>query len=620
MIRLLTLCLLAFVSALGRLAAAPELPVRSSATTTAVAGAAVLPGTKNVVADSYVYGGAYIAPTKAYSLLARVQVPDSGDPLAVWIHYRGLALQMKTKIADKNVEFPWNWSRHPNGFAWRKVGVFSRAELGPEITFICDTRLPEGAGVDAVVITADLSWDPAGKRVAKAVIDTNPDAPDAANAVAREAEDGVPADATEPGSALVKIDWRKLGESVPRALFSVNSFRSHNPAGAALPLWQEGIAYLNPSLVRLHNAGLVKTWFDEAAGDWKYDLIRSAVEAGAFQPGREHLLNINGWPPSFDADGDRRLDPDRLDDFARICADLVRFINIELKAGVRYWEVTNEKDFAYWRKPAEGNAPDVAALARIYNAAAKAMRAVDPSISVGGPAACSPLPSAPLIEFAKLARDQLDFLSFHHYASGNADDRDQQIFEKARVMAEDSADIVRLLRKAIPDKAIEVHLNEYNICYNWRIADPRMRDHRGAVFDALVMIGLANVPGMSAANAWNDRDRVYGKMDNAGTLRPAAHVYHYFNTVVRDRLVSAESDAPKAVVPFGTGDAQGRQTLVLVNRTAVVQTVTLAMEGAAADGWRRTRVYEGGLSPVFPATMDAAQRLEPYSVTFFWRG
>src|SRR5690606_20497673 len=85
------------------------------------------------------------------------------------------------------------------------------------------------------------------------------------------------------------------------------------------------------------------------------------------------------------------------------------------------------------------------------------------------------------------------------------------------------------LQKIAGGKAIEVHLNEFNICYSWRVPEPRMTDHKGAVFDALSLIAYAQIPGLTATNAWNDQDRVYGKLDNEGNLRPGAHIYHYFN-------------------------------------------------------------------------------------------
>ncbi|HEY9247786.1 MAG TPA: alpha-L-arabinofuranosidase, partial [Rariglobus sp.] len=226
----------------------------------------------------------------------------------------------------------------------------------------------------------------------------------------------------------------------------------------------------------------------------------------------------------------------------------------------------------------------------------------------------------PLIEFAVLAREQLDFLSFHNYASGSADETDQTIYEKVSVMARDTADAVRRLKKAVPGKDIEVHLNEHNICYSWRVPEPRMANHKGAVFDALSLIAYAQIPGLTATNAWNDQDRVYGKMDHDGALRPGAHVYHYFNTLLVGAPASSATTAAKAVVPFAIADGHdGRPAFVLVNRTNGAQTVTLSETPAHTGSWRVAAIDAAGHRPDASADpFSAPVTLSPNSVHFYW--
>ncbi|RRJ96150.1 alpha-L-arabinofuranosidase [Opitutaceae bacterium TAV4] len=616
--------------------------------TTAVFGAAVIDKAPVIREDPTAITGRYVGVTKAYQVLARAAVPSGGNTLHVWIRYRGLAIQMKTKPdgAAKMTEFPWNWTRNPSAFAWRKAGTFERSQLGSTVIFQCDTKFDEKSGLDAIVITTDAAWTPPGvppsppPRAAATKTDLTTDAPDAAAAVARATGATLAPESTDPGEATVSIDWSNRRGPVEPRLFSLNNFRASSLTAQSDPRWHEGMAYMAPRLLRLHNAGLVRTWYDPATDDWKYEQIAASLRAGVPPPGTDRMININSWPADYDTDQDRRLDPDKIDRFARLCADLVRFVNIDQKFAVRYWEVTNERDFAYWRKPAEGKQPDVAALATLYNAAAAAMRAVDPTIKIGGPAACNPLPTEPLVKFARLAADQLDFLSFHHYASGNADDPDQVIYDKTTVMAEDTADVIRRLRKILPARfpsngktparPLEIHLNEYNICYNWRIKDTRMTDHKGAVFDALAMIAFAQVADMTAANAWNDRDGVYGKMDNQSRLRPAAHVYHYFNTLLTGTIVATETSAPRAVVSFATRNdtsdtktTKTPRTLILVNRTAAVQTVTLQQTHSPAavppEVWQNATINEAGHYAARPADLTRPLRLEPHSVNVYWQ-
>ncbi len=295
-------------------------------------------------------------------------------------------------------------------------------------------------------------------------------------------------------------------------------------------------------------------------------------------------------------------------------------MNVDLKMGGKYWEGTNEKDGSYWRRPAKGLEPDVQGLAAIYNATAKAMREVDPTIKIGGPAAMHPLPNAPLIEFAVATKVQLDFLSFHDYASGGVDERDQVIYEKTLIMARDARRLIQRLREAIPDKTIEVHLNESHICYSWKIPEPRMTNHKGAVFDALAMVAFAQVSGLTAANAWNDVERVYGKLQPDGEFRPAAHVYHLMNAYFTGDIVESKSSAPKVVVPFGIARAEAKgDAFVLINRSNATQTVTLKSSSTAGLKWSAAVINGDGYKTSNAVTPFAAPvTLTPHSVNFFW--
>jgi len=458
---------------------------------------------------------------------------------------------------------------------------------------------------------------PEGSTAPEPAPDSN--MPNAANATVAFTG-AAPDELSAPGVAEVTIDWRKTGRRVEPFIYSLNVFNIVRSRPAVLPAWREGMSYMAPRLWRLHNAELSNAWFDAKTGGWDYVKIRALL--GELRPpdGTLLMLNINGWPDAYDTDKDHRLDPDRVGDYARLCADLVRFVNLELKAGFLYWEVTNERDVPYWRQLPSGRQPDVPALAAIYNQAAVAMRAVDPAIKIGGPAACYPLPARPLQEFVRLTRDNLDFFSFHSYASGVTSESDQTIYEKVAIIAKNTADLARWLKEVAPDRAIELHLNEYNVSYTWRSNEVRMINHKSAVFDALSLIAFAQVPGLAAANAWNDMDRVYGKMDGAGALRPAAHVYHYFNTYLQGTIASSLSSADKAVVPFAIADGNGgRPAFALVNRTNGEQTVTVRFAGAPVSAaWTTASTDAAGLHADAPVSLSSPLTLPPHSVHIYW--
>lgn len=568
--------------------------------------------------DSSAYRGACIVPKTPYGRIATAMLPEDGNPLHIWARYRNLALQMKTRKGDETLVFPWSWARHKAEFAWRKIGSFAREEIGDSIYLIHDPNFDETSGLDALVITADSEWRPADFRQLPPPSLTA-DTPDEANATVQRAPIVVE-ESDEPGKADVTIDWNdRLGKVQP-FIYSLNNFRGHSPERMSNPDWHKAHAYMGARLMRLHSSGLVKAWYDPEKDDWNYEYIREALNKGTPPKGTLRMINLNSWPINYDKNEDRRLDEDRIEDFARLCADLVRFVNIEMEADIKYWEVTNEKDFAYWRKPAPGLKEDVGALAKIYNAAATAMRKVDPSIKIGGPAACSPLPPEPIVKFALLTRDNLDFLSFHHYATGKNTDPDQVIYEKAIIMADDTKELIRQLKEAMPTRDFEVHLNEYNICYSWRIPEPRMTNHKGAVFDSISLISYAAVPGLTATNAWNDLDGVYGKADSVGTLRPGAHVYHYFNRFLQGERVAISTSDPTSVLAFAIlGENNERPAFVLINRTNGIRTVTLKGEPESEITWLTASIDAEGHHEATPANPFAKpQELPPHSVTFFW--
>lgn len=141
--------------------AAEKLPV-AGASTTVTTGAALTEGLKTAVtvADATALGGEYAKNPGKYQPMARAALPAQGDTLVVWVHYRNAALQMKARVDGKWAEFPWDWKKSAEKFTWKRVGEFPRAELGEGIIFITPTTTPEDGGIDAIVITADATWQP----------------------------------------------------------------------------------------------------------------------------------------------------------------------------------------------------------------------------------------------------------------------------------------------------------------------------------------------------------------------------------------------------------------------------------------------------------------------------
>ncbi len=401
------------------------------------------------------------------------------------------------------------------------------------------------------------------------------------------------------------------------------------------------MAYMNSGVLRYHK-GIVpreiatsknKTadggWVDLKNKCWNRERISESFKTFPIAPGTDIVVNIPNWPPWMDKD--KRLDPACYDAFADFCAELVRILNVELRLGVRYFEITNERDFVYWRAQQKaGEPPRTGELAKIFLLCANAMKQVDPTIKTGGPAAASGETNViPMHrEFIRLTRAQLDFFSFHGYATGTADQPDSFIYDKTNWLGSLIKKHRAMLDELSPNRHIELHLNEYNIAWTWRINEPRMRNHKGAVFDSLFLIAAAKA-GADVTNAWNDQEGTYGKMDvkNGYTLRPPAHVFHYFNAWLAGRSVAASTDHPKAIVPFAVESADGTRAFVLVNRSETANTAGLRFLKKTGNSLGNGKVdtaqiARDGVDCLDTATLPAAAlgkpiTLPPHSVTFY---
>jgi len=570
--------------------------------------------------DSTASGVAYATNPRDWNPVVIGTLPTSYTSITLWALVRGGPFQLKGLIAGQQKELKWDRTKPPF-WTWVNFGTYERAALGEKFLIIRGTGLAADAGIDALIFSDDPTFSPPGSVPL-------PGTPYAQDAVVSGNRPPAP-ESPAPGAATVSINWTQPLGPISPDIYSINSFIAFNAARIGDPAYQKGLAYLAPRLVRLHHAGLTTDsvkgwagWWNTAENSWDYPKIRAALAAWPNTlPGTRRLFSFASWIPGMDLDKNNRLDPDKLDAYAAAAAELVRFMNIECKAGIEYFEITNEKDGSYWVDPAKRNEDYTADLVQIYNTVAVAVRAIDPTLKLGGPAAMRPDFYANLRTFIRGTRAHLNFVSIHAYASGKNSEPDQSIYDKVETMAKHSRELIKIVREEFPAGARpEVHLNEYNIAWTWETREPRMVNHKGAVFDALALTTFAGVEGLNAANAWNDQDGVYGKIAMDGTLRPSAHVFHLFNTFHQGTRVATESSAPDHVVAFATCDAAGRSSLTLINRVNGEQTVTLAsVFNVAALRFQRARISETGfiLDPV-PALLPTQIVLPPHSVTTFY--
>lgn len=426
----------------------------------------------------------------------------------------------------------------------------------------------------------------------------------------------------------IKVDWNSTVRTASREAYSLNAFHSFNPAIPANPAYRENIAYINPGMIRYHASGIVsdsrtgaKGWLDHGTRKWDMEKIRTATAAWPRHAAIQ--LTIPSWPSWMYEGKEKLLSEACYNDYAALCADLVRILNVELKLGVQRWEPMNERELAYVRAlERAGKKTQYDKLIEIYNRCAVAMKKADPSIKVGGPAISSSGWHPLILQFLRGARDNIDFFSYHQYSTDDPARTDESIFDSATNFGRSAAQVIEMVKAEIPGRKVDVVLNEFNISWTAQAKDVRMTNHKGAVFDALVMAAVIT-NGVAGTFAWNDVDNTYGKMSRSYELRPSAHVYHQLNDHFVGNIVTTSTSDDKAVVPFAAVEKDtSHRSLMLINRSQEPQTARLVISGrdwAAITELRRVEISEAGLAETSIRRDQIKANtlsLPAYSVTF----
>ncbi len=394
------------------------------------------------------------------------------------------------------------------------------------------------------------------------------------------------------------VDWNTVRTTTSSLSYGLNGYGAVAPSIAGNATYSRNLSYMKAGLIRFHYGGLLndsatdaRGWTVVAQQRWDAARINEVMNAAdnwntahGYKP--DKLVTIpdfpewmRTYPVTFTTSTGATktinlLDPTEYDNYAQFCAQLVRILNVDQQRRVKFFEATNERDNIYYVEFVKNNQPDhLNELIEIYNRVAVAMKAVDPTIQVGGPA----FTRADLVDqvrrFVRGTRPNLDFMSYHFYATGNTTDSDEQIYNRTKSLGRHSGDIAQILREESPNRVIPAHVNEYNISYDYRAPDLRMRGHKGAVFDALSIVAAIDT-GTSVTNAWNDRDGIYGKLDGSNNLRIGAETFQLFNNyLVGDRVATTTGD-DNAVVVYAVKNRQTNlKSYLVVNRTPNVQQV-----------------------------------------------
>lgn len=416
-------------------------------------------------------------------------------------------------------------------------------------------------------------------------------------------------DSTKSIAAKVSVDWATQQAKTTPFTFGSNDYEITTPETAADSVYQNHLAKLGIGLIRIHHAGLLERWTDPVTKTWDEAKIKAGYDAS--YPQRPTIIqNISSWPSWMTENQDGLLDPSEYDHYAAFCAELVEILNRRQQRQVGYWEPLNEQDVAYEK------AGKLDELWTIYNKAATAMKARDPQIKVGGPALTWDEPGR-LAAFLQACGPNVDFISWHRYASSDAHDSTDTLMSYTPSYADQVQDFREVATQHIPDRSVPLLLGEYNINYSWQSGEKRQNTHIGAVWFASVLKHLADA-GIDMATSWHLKDGVFGLIDPENNLRPAATVFAWGIKYLTGRVMHTKSDHP-FVEAMAVWQADGGRSLFLINKSARLArlSVQATQDATYPDSLPMFCLDANGITNVTLATAALEQEpliLTPYSL------
>ncbi|MBN1555522.1 MAG: hypothetical protein JXA11_12320 [Phycisphaerae bacterium] len=290
--------------------------------------------------------------------------------------------------------------------------------------------------------------------------------------------------------------------------------------------------------------------------------------------------------------------------YAKRCAELVKRYAPPGNVRVRYWEPFNEQDAEKRIKKLKAHGQSYADVAKLYVVCAKAMKAVNPDILVGGPALCDAA-AGKLRTFLQGTEGLVDFVSWHDYPAGNPDTPDEKVLSSVTGNARfvGGARKLQAVLDSFPCGKVPLFLDEYQVNYRgWDPPDVRMATQFGAVFVASVLAEMSDSPvermfvhdiftqsyglvGPVAKDRFAAQSGVV--MDKSGVeaphVRPSGWVFRWFNQYAGGQWVRCDvkmSEADRAhergplliVCAWRNDDAR---VVMLVNKDVQPRKVTL---------------------------------------------
>lgn len=263
--------------------------------------------------------------------------------------------------------------------------------------------------------------------------------------------------------------------------------------------------------------------------------------------------------------------------FAEICKHIVMHYNQGwangFKYGIQYWEIWNEPDIKiFWKGTPEQ-------YFKLYDTVARAVKAVDAAVRVGGPALAGRREFLErFLQFCKTNKSPLDFVSWHIYTGGRV----------PHLVAE-AANGIQDLLKRYGFENVGNFLTEWNI-----YADSTNHDEfwnaRGAAWTASALIYLQDTTVLGAlryrGNAGGKEGRGFGLFYDNGEFKKTAFAFLAMNRMLETsvRLACNGSDDAGFATLAGRSDGGNIVRVLISNFDSYYEEFTLALRNLPWQG------------------------------------
>jgi xylan 1,4-beta-xylosidase len=379
---------------------------------------------------------------------------------------------------------------------------------------------------------------------------------------------------TNPVKVSPVVNWNQVAGKLTADHWGLNN---QNAQGFTAPNQELANYYsqVQPGVIRIMKnvtAGWVKD------NSWDREKIRIELDNAQHNYVNHYakriMLCLYAPPPFINSGKLPLVNEAQEDSLAAFFAQLPLIIK---SAGyhIGLYEFFNEKEPAYGALGGnsgklEGTNANLPAYWRTLNKIAKAMKAADPTIKVGGPATAFPYENV-YKGFIDNCADNMDFFSFHDYLTGNpGTTADKDLFNDFYAAHTLSIANVTAYARSKGKTHLEFYLDEWQVSYNWKKYEPLHDNHAGASWMAC-FIKYCALKGITGMNVWD-----YGFHPNAATFL----LYSRFSPCLRGNIVQSSNTGDKIeLIPVIS--ESGEKSILLINKTE--EKVRVANTGKLLD-------------------------------------